>query len=47
MKVEVDALNESDLPVSVTIDEFMRRMKDMAKTGGGMNFYGSLPIIIR
>lgn len=43
MKVEVDALNESDLPVSVTIDEFMRRMKDMAKTGGGMNFYGSLP----
>lgn len=43
MKVEVDALREADLPVSVTIDEFMRRMKDMAKTGGGMNFYGSLP----
>ncbi|WP_343559418.1 molecular chaperone HtpG [Sphingobacterium sp.] len=43
MKVEVDALGENDLPVSVTIDEFMRRMKDMAKTGGGMNFYGSLP----
>ncbi|MGE8377741.1 MAG: molecular chaperone HtpG, partial [Sphingobacterium sp.] len=44
MKVEVDALREGDLPVSVTIDEFMRRMKDMAKTGGGgMNFYGSLP----
>jgi len=43
MKVEVDALNENDLPVSVTIDEFMRRMKDMAKTGGGMGFYGTLP----
>ncbi|WP_286859033.1 molecular chaperone HtpG [Sphingobacterium sp. UBA7625] len=43
MKVEVDALREADFPVSVTIDEFMRRMKDMAKTGGGMNFYGSLP----
>jgi molecular chaperone HtpG len=43
MKVEVDALNASDLPVSVTIDEFMRRMKDMAKTGGGMGFYGTLP----
>lgn len=43
MKVEVDALNENDLPVSVTLDEFMRRMKDMAKTGGGMGFYGSLP----
>lgn len=43
MKVEVDALHADDLPVSVTIDEFMRRMKDMAKTGGGMNFYGTLP----
>ncbi|WP_282636012.1 molecular chaperone HtpG [Sphingobacterium thalpophilum] len=43
MKVEVGALHETDLPVSVTIDEFMRRMKDMAKTGGGMNFYGTLP----
>ena len=44
MKVEVDALTAGDLPVSVTIDEFMRRMKDMAKTGGGgMGFYGELP----
>lgn len=44
MKVEVEALNESDLPVSVTIDEFMRRMKDMAKMGGGgMGFYGEIP----
>lgn len=43
MKVEVDALHADDLPVSVTIDEFMRRMKDMAKTGGSMGFYGTLP----
>ncbi|MCL7987214.1 molecular chaperone HtpG [Sphingobacterium sp. lm-10] len=44
MKVEVDALTAGDLPVAVTIDEFMRRMKDMAKTGGGgMGFYGELP----
>lgn len=43
MKVEVDAMNANDLPVAVTIDEFMRRMKDMAKTGGGMGFYGTLP----
>ncbi|MFB2120003.1 molecular chaperone HtpG [Parapedobacter sp. 2B3] len=43
MKVEVEALNEQELPVTVTIDEFMRRMKDMAQTGGGMNFYGSMP----
>ncbi|MFZ4261165.1 molecular chaperone HtpG [Sphingobacterium sp. HJSM2_6] len=43
MKVEVDALHSDDLPVSVTLDEFMRRMKDMAKNGGGMGFYGTLP----
>lgn len=43
MKVHVEALSEQELPVTVTIDEFMRRMKDMAQTGGGMNFYGSMP----
>ncbi|MBK1441421.1 molecular chaperone HtpG [Parapedobacter sp. ISTM3] len=43
MKVHVEALSEQDLPVTVTIDEFMRRMKDMAQTGGGMSFYGSMP----
>jgi molecular chaperone HtpG len=25
------------------MEEWMRRMKDMAKMGGGMSFYGSLP----
>jgi len=43
MKVHVEALSESELPVTVTLDEFMRRMKDMAQTGGGMSFYGSMP----
>lgn len=44
MKVEVDSLNPDELPVIVTMDEFMRRMKDMAAMGGGgMNFYGNLP----
>lgn len=43
MKVEVEALTADEMPVSVTLDEFMRRMKDMAKTGGGMGFYGNLP----
>jgi len=42
--VEVAALNEDALPVTVTMDEFMRRMKEMAQNGGGgMGFYGSLP----
>jgi molecular chaperone HtpG len=44
MKVEVESLNEEELPVSITMEEWMRRMKDMARMGGGgMNFYGSLP----
>jgi len=44
MKVEVESLGAEDFPVSVTMDEFMRRMKDMAKMGGGgMGFYGNFP----
>lgn len=42
--VEVESLSPDELPVTVTMDEFMRRMKDMAQNGGGgMSFYGSLP----
>lgn len=44
MKVEVEALSTEELPVTITMEEWMRRMKDMAKMGGGgMSFYGSLP----
>ena len=43
MKVEVEALSPDELPVTVTMEEWMRRMKDMAKMGGGMDFYGSMP----
>ena len=43
MHVEVVGLNPEELPVTVTMDEFMRRMKDMAQMGGGMGFYGSMP----
>lgn len=41
--VEIVGLNPDELPVTVTMDEFMRRMKDMAAMGGGMGFYGSMP----
>ncbi len=41
--VEVEGLSPEELPVTVTMDEFMRRMKDMAQTGGGMGFYGAMP----
>ncbi|HYK75975.1 MAG TPA: molecular chaperone HtpG [Daejeonella sp.] len=43
MQVEVESLNPEELPVIVTMDEFMRRMKDMSQMGGGMSFYGSMP----
>ncbi|HEY0750109.1 MAG TPA: molecular chaperone HtpG, partial [Chitinophagaceae bacterium] len=45
MHVEVESLNEEELPVTITMEEWMRRMKDMSRMGGGagMNFYGSLP----
>lgn len=42
-QVEIDALSPDEMPVTVTMDEFMRRMKDMAAMGGGMSFYGNMP----
>jgi molecular chaperone HtpG len=41
--IEVEGLNPEEMPVTITMEEFMRRMKEMAQTGGGMGFYGSLP----
>jgi molecular chaperone HtpG len=44
MSVAVESMAPDDLPVVVTISEFMRRMKDMAKTGGGQyGFMGAMP----
>ena len=42
-RIEVESLSPAELPVTVTMDEFMRRMKEMAAMGGGMGFYGSMP----
>ena len=43
MNVEIESLHPDEFPVIVTMDEFMRRMKDMSQMGGGMSFYGSMP----
>ncbi|NCX96392.1 MAG: molecular chaperone HtpG [Chitinophagia bacterium] len=43
MKVDIAALNPDDFPVTITMDEFMRRMKEMGRLGGGMGFYGNFP----
>jgi len=42
--VDFKDLGENSLPMVITRNEFMRRMKDMsAMQGGGMSFYGNLP----
>lgn len=43
MKVEIESLPAESMPVTITMEEWMRRMKDMSRMGGGMNFYGSMP----
>ena len=42
--VEIEGLSPEEMPVTITMEEWMRRMKDMAQTGGGpMSFYGQMP----
>ncbi len=43
MKVEIENQSADHMPVTITMEEWMRRMKDMSKLGGGMNFYGAMP----
>lgn len=43
--VSLEALSADDLPATITFNEFMRRMNDMAKTGGGgMSMFGNMPL---
>jgi len=42
--VAVEAMSPDELPAIVTQNEFMRRMSDMSKTGGGgMGMFGAMP----
>ena len=41
--VEVQSLGESQRPVVITQNEWMRRMKDMSRFQQGMNFYAQMP----
>jgi molecular chaperone HtpG len=44
MTVAIESMSPDDLPVVITMSEFMRRMKDIAKTGGGAyGFMGAMP----
>ncbi len=41
--VQLEALDSSASPFLITVPEFMRRMKEMSATGGGMMGMGNLP----
>lgn len=41
--VQFEAIAGGENPITVTQNEYMRRMKDMAAMQPGMNFYGELP----
>jgi molecular chaperone HtpG len=45
MTVAIESLSPEDLPVTITMSEWMRRMKDMSRTGGGgmYGFMGNMP----
>jgi molecular chaperone HtpG len=41
--VNVESLSATELPVTITVPEFMRRMKEMSALQGGMAFMGNMP----
>ena len=41
--VEVDALGETQKPIVITQNEWMRRMKEMSQLQAGMSCYGEMP----
>lgn len=41
--VQFEALSPDSMPIVLTQNEYMRRMKEMAALQPGMNFYGELP----
>ena len=44
LQVSIEAQPTDELPVTITLPEFMRRMKDMSALSGEQSFYGNLPI---
>lgn len=42
-EIQMANLGETAQPIVITQSEFMRRYRDMAALGGGLNFYGELP----
>ena len=43
--VQADNLGAEAAPILITQSEFMRRYREMSSMGGGMNFYGEMPVM--
>ena len=41
--IQLEAMDSNASPFIITQPEFMRRMKEMQQTGGGMNMFGNMP----
>ena len=41
--IQLESMSENDPPVVITQPEFMRRMQEQQRLGGGMGMYGSFP----
>ncbi len=41
--ITFEPMKDTDEPLHITRNEFMRRMKEMSALGGGMGFYGEMP----
>lgn len=44
LNVSIEAQPTDELPVTITMPEFMRRMKDMSALSGEQSFYGNFPM---
>lgn len=42
-KVQLENLGDANPPVTIALDEFMRRMQEMAAMNPGLSFYGEMP----
>jgi molecular chaperone HtpG len=43
--VQAENLGAEAAPILITQSEFMRRYREMSAMGGGMNFYGEMPVM--
>ncbi len=45
LTVNVESMPSDELPVTITVPEFMRRMKDMSALSGEQSMFGAMPVM--